>query len=703
MRLVILSALLCAFPFIMVHAQTASPLPNPFPPSRPEDLGIAPGVLEEMSARVRGWIEQEDAVGAELVVIKNRRTVLHEVYGLRDLEDETPVVPETIVCIRSMTKPVVGTAIQILVDEARLSLDDTAAKYLPSFANARSERVTVRQLLTHTAGFPITLIDRELSMYKSHQEVVEQAGTIGPSLPPGEFSYSDSGVEALTEIVSRVAGEPAERFIKRRILDPLGMSSTYTTLDSNPRLRARVSSNHAGGPAAWHKYWDNDAAPLFPFFLGAAGMYSTVSDYAKFLAMWMGGGRAPSGRVLSEDAVRRALEPTVAMIMPGGPGVPATRFPNVQVFYGQLWSIYKGVPAAPGALPAFGHSGSDGTAAWAFPDQDLIVLLFTQSRGGLSVLRFERFMAPLVGLQAPDVPTLVQPSADDMSALPGTYVKGSDRVFVVRQRNRLAVQLRQGSVALRWPDPQGRWAFDGLGGGMLRFVRDDQGKPTAFELLGGPSPKVFQRRDPSADVISAKDLMELRRRKQGGDSIDRLRSVELTGTLTIGQASGPVTVLAAADGSLASRVQIGTAEETTELAHGRGHKNHSITGRTELTGAFLEQVQLASPLIRIADWQRIYQRVEVVGREKLDAVDVWVVRVTPRYLPPATRYVAVETGLLVKDDGWLTVKGVGVVPFTTTYGDYRPVSGVLLPFHTESSSGLTGNQVVQWTVAQPLP
>ena len=163
---------------------------NPFPPAKPEAVGLDPAAVRELAARVKLWVEQEDAVGAELLVIKNRRTVLHEAYGLKDLDDREPLTPGTIACIRSMTKPVVGTAVQILVDEGKLGLDDPAAKYLPSFATPKSERVTVRQLLTHTAGFPITTVDRALTAYRNSRDIVDRAGAAGPPLKPGVFNLS---------------------------------------------------------------------------------------------------------------------------------------------------------------------------------------------------------------------------------------------------------------------------------------------------------------------------------------------------------------------------------------------------------------------------------------------------------------------------------------------------------------------------------
>lgn len=669
--------------------------PDPFPAARPEEVGMDPALVTELSSRVHQFVDQEDAVGAELLVIKNRRTILHDAYGLADIDDRTPLRPGTIACIRSMSKPIVGTAVQILVDEGRLSLDDVVAKHLPEFANEKAARVTIRQLLTHTAGFPITVMNRPLATYHSQDELTRQAGASGPTLPPDAFNYSDTDTEILATIVGRISGEAPEQFIQKRILDPLGMQDTFTVLRPGAPDRSRVSSNHAGGPAAWHKYWDNNDPPFFPFFLGAASMYSTVTEYARFLAMWMDRGTAGSTRILSEAAVRRALEPAVAMTMGGAPY--PTRFPQTQTYYGQHWMVYRGVPASEGALPAFGHGGSDGTGAWAFPDQDLMVLFFTQSRGGLAAIRIERFIAPLVGMTAPPAPVLSPLPADQIAPLLGTYRGPSGGVvYVVRQRSRVALQFPEGEVVLRWPNPQGQWPFDTLDGSTVSFARDGAGQVTGFNLLTGNATQRFTREDRATDLPDADAFAGMRREKQGGAAIDRLTSLELTGTLTVGAASGTVTMASSRDGNYKMRVQIGGGEEVTEIDGARATRRSSVTGENELRGIFLEQLKGAVPFARLLDWRRSFATVDVVRRDKIDGADVWVVRLTGTEVPPLTRFVSVETGLVVREESWITSKGVGTIPMTFKYSDYRPVAGVMLPFRAESKSALTGTQVTQY-------
>ena len=173
-----------------------------------EPVTVSPEALKAMAAGIRQLVEDDEAVGAEVLVLHKRKVVLHEAFGWSDLDRRTPFTRNTIVCVRSMTKPLVGTAIQMLIDEGKLSLTDRASKYLKSFDNDKSRAVTIEQLLTHTAGFPLTLVNKQLSSYSGQRAIVDEAGKIGPSSPPGSFKYSDTDSETLAAIVAEVSGQP---------------------------------------------------------------------------------------------------------------------------------------------------------------------------------------------------------------------------------------------------------------------------------------------------------------------------------------------------------------------------------------------------------------------------------------------------------------------------------------------------------------
>jgi CubicO group peptidase (beta-lactamase class C family) len=359
-----------------------------FPTATPESQGLSSQALQKLLDEVRGFVKNDDIVGGELLVIKNRRTVLHEAVGLSDPEKKKPLRPDTIYCIRSMTKPLIGAAVQILITEGRLSLDDTAARYLPSFDNDKSRGITVRHLLTHTSGLPFSSSQRANSDgLAGLRDLADMSGQGGPIFRPGNgYQYSDAGADTLGAIVSEITGLPAEAFITNRILEPLGMNDTFPLVSAAGDKLERFTPAYRKLLGNWIPFWSPGWKPVFSFFQPSQSMYSTTRDYARFLALYLDGGRLGDKLLLSEAAVRRSLEPVNNSGAPNG-------FRKLTAYYGQMMEVYvnvgrKGV--------AFGHGGSDGTWAAAWPEHDLMVLYFTQSRGNSTVIDLQAVIERLL-------------------------------------------------------------------------------------------------------------------------------------------------------------------------------------------------------------------------------------------------------------------------------------------------------------------
>ena len=315
---------------------------------------------------------------------------MHEAFGQDDRDRERPLEKDTIFSIRSMTKPLAGAAAQMLIDDGELELADPVAEYLEAFDSERSRAVTVEHLLTHRSGLPMMSPGALWSDYSSYSSVLEVAdywGEYGPRLfTPGErYAYADANVDTLGAVIEVAAGVPAEEFIERRLLDELGMGDTLPLLrEGDPRVE-RVACKHAGGRGRWSQYWRWSGRPYFSFPMYAQGFYSTTSDYSRFLAMLMDGGVVDGTPLLSEAAVARMLTPASETTMPTG-------FAGLRAPYGQLMHLYT----EGDELIAFGHSGSDGTYAWAWPERDLMVLYFTQSRGSSTMTRVEAVLDSLL-------------------------------------------------------------------------------------------------------------------------------------------------------------------------------------------------------------------------------------------------------------------------------------------------------------------
>lgn len=150
----------------------------------PESQGLSNDSITELVDIVQSYFDEELIVGAEIVVIKNRKILLHDVFGWNDRENEIPMERNTLFNIRSMTKTITGAAIQILIDEGKLRQDNLAAEYLPSFDNEKSNNITIEQLLTHRSGLPLSIIT-VADEYETLYSMANEVGIHGPDFTPG--------------------------------------------------------------------------------------------------------------------------------------------------------------------------------------------------------------------------------------------------------------------------------------------------------------------------------------------------------------------------------------------------------------------------------------------------------------------------------------------------------------------------------------
>jgi len=473
---------------------------EPFSYVTPESQDMSSEALQQLTDIVQGYVDNEQIVGAELMVLKNRYIVLHEVFGWKDRENEVPMEENTLFNIRSMTKPITGAAAQILIDRGKLYLDDRVAHYLPGFDNELSGDITVKQLLTHQAGLPLTILT-SADEYDDLWTMANEVGKIGPEFPPGsKFWYSDAGADALGGLVEAVSGQSLESFITENLLQPLGMSDTFyftSTSQDDPRSE-RIASLYAGGIGQWNRFWTPDE-PLYPFAWGSQSLYGTTMDYARFLSLWLDNGVVGNRWVLSKEAVSRTLEPAAPMTMLGSDMRFPTGFYNLDVHYGQMSVLYTDNA---GEVVVIGHSGSDGTYAWAWPKHDLIVLYFTQSRGSASGISLESEIDRL--FLHPELEEINARAREQYAPYLGTYVANfgpfrNTEFKVTVQNGQLAVDIpNQLIFELKEPDSEGKWHFKLLDVLAVSFEQDASGTITkmklyeageVYELPKGEAPK----------------------------------------------------------------------------------------------------------------------------------------------------------------------------------------------------------------------
>ena len=646
-----------------------------FPAASPLDQGLSPEALDELRALVQAFVDDEEIVGAELLLVKNQRTVLHEAFGWSDREEERAMETDSLFCVRSMTKPLIGTAILMLIDEKRLSLDDHAADYLPYFDNDECRDITIEHLLTHTSGFPFSLLQgREISSISSVEEVARLGAEHGPEFPPGTSNqYSDQGTDTLTAILAEVTGAPAEEFIHRRILEPLGMSESFCLLPDEPPLRGRSVSKYLGFKGSWSRFWKYDDAPLFPCFLGSQGLYSTTTDYARFLHFWMRKGRVDRERLLSLRSWRKALE--------RGPhrwGIP-TGLPGCETDYGYQMITYRREVEGKKKpeLVAFGHNGSDGTYAWAFPGENALCMYFTQSRGNSTGIQVEEALAG-VFLGEPFDPNLAAPPAEDYL---GYYWEGENDLYraVVRDGSGIGLEISGKSVLPLDFAGDDRWKIASNPSEVLAFQRSGDGVVDGYKVEDHSEFRFV----PAADLPGVDEVCERVLVHHGLARLETQGPLRLHMTVEVpkaGLAGGALVVLAPGgrfrfdfegDGGQFERIAF-DGEKVTYA---------SVAEKpTVLEGERAQAMRLDNMLARYGDWREIYESVEVIQRIVNGNERVLVVRVTPKGGGFASNmFVQEETGRVGRVDSIMTVPGMGRLGQQLFCSDHREVGGVVLP------------------------
>lgn len=471
-----------------------------FPPATPESQGVPAALLQPIGDEIAGYVKSGMIVGAELLIIKNRKAILHETYGLRDREDKRPMERNTIFNVRSMTKSFTGAAIQILADEGKLRLDEPVAKYLPAFDNDKSRAITIQQLLEHRSGLPLTNV-LMVRQFKDLQAQAAATGDKGPQFKPGEkFFYSDAGSDAAAAVVEKVTGMTIDQFVTKRILEPVGLTDSFYPSKADDPRKQRIGCLYIGGPGRWNRMWKPGGEPFYPFAWGSQTLYSTPVDFARFLAMWLDDGKIGEKQLLSPAAMQRILTPAAAMSMLGADLPYPTGFGGVKLFYGQMAMLYvRGDKPDKARTIAFGHGGSDGTMGWAFPGEDLIICFFTQSRGTSTIIRLEttidRYLLQKNGPQPP-VPEALKPFLGTYYANFQHYKNAEFKI--VYQYGRLALDIPDQFVfELKEPDKDGKRVFALTDKAAVSFKTDAAGKVVSMTVHEGGSAIELPRDKPT--------------------------------------------------------------------------------------------------------------------------------------------------------------------------------------------------------------
>jgi CubicO group peptidase (beta-lactamase class C family) len=300
----------------------------PLPAATPESQGFSSERLERLHARLKGFVDEGKYSGMVLLLARNGRIVDWQTYGLRDVEERLPMEKDTIVRLYSMSKIVTSVAALILHEEGRLKLDDPVSKYLPALEKpkvmtggtvkapvlvAAKTPITVKHLLTHTAGFlygfgtePIDKIYQQAGLWEaaSMDEFVAKAAKLPLGHEPGTRFRYGINTDLLGAVIEKVSGQTLDAFVEERICKPLGLADTGYDVPAEKMGRlAKVYTLKEGHFSAVEPAASSFAEKGRGFPTGGAGMFSTAGDYARFAQMLLNGGELDGVRILGRKTV----------------------------------------------------------------------------------------------------------------------------------------------------------------------------------------------------------------------------------------------------------------------------------------------------------------------------------------------------------------------------------------------------------------
>ena len=242
----------------------------------------------EIDRLMLGFAERSRVPGIAYGIVVDGKLVHVGVSGLREVATRAPVDTSTVFRIASMTKSFTALAILQLRDAGKLALDDPAEKYVPELASLRyptgdSPKITIRHLLTHSEGFPEDNPwgDQQLAATDAEMAAMMRSGIPFSNAPGLAYEYSNYGFAILGRIIANVSGMPYARYVRERILVPLGM--TVTTLEAASVPAQRLAHGYRRQDDAW---LEEKQLPDGSF--GAmGGMLTSVSDLSRWVGLML--------------------------------------------------------------------------------------------------------------------------------------------------------------------------------------------------------------------------------------------------------------------------------------------------------------------------------------------------------------------------------------------------------------------------------
>ena len=348
-----------------------------------------------------------DVPGVVAIATDRTGTIYEGAFGVRALGQAKPaaMTPDTVVWIASMTKAITGVAAMQLVEQGRLDLDAPAGRLMPELAEVqvldgfrddgqpklRPPRtpVTLRQLLTHTAGYGYDTWNAELGRY--HQmtglpaiRTREKGALRAPLLfDPGTRWNYGINIDFVGRLVEIVSGERLGAYFRSHVTGPLGMLDTGFT--ASPSMQPRLASVHARSAAGALSVVDMPPPKAPDFEMGGGGLYSTMPDYLRFVRAILNGGMLDGQRVLKSETVALmsrnhmgSLRVTPLRTQIPGASRDAEFFPGLEKTWGLTFQINEAVAPTGRSAGSLSWAGLGNTYYWIDPVKGIGGVFATQ-------------------------------------------------------------------------------------------------------------------------------------------------------------------------------------------------------------------------------------------------------------------------------------------------------------------------------------
>jgi len=411
-RNVIILFVLFAFAADKGAAQTKSKVLLEAPP---QAGGFSASRLVRLDSGMSSWVKKNWVNGSVALIARKGKIVFYKGYGYNDLDTKTPLDKHGIFRIASQTKAITTTAVMMLWEEGKFSLDDSVAKFIPAFANQKvlntfdpkdttfttvavKRPITIRDLLTHTSGlgYPGIGTPTENAIYAKYNitggvgvndqklsDAMNRLGGLPLFFQPGEQWKYGLNADVLGYLVQVWSGMSLEEFFAKRIFQPLGMKDTYFNMpmDKASRLVNFFIQDSTGAIKKQDKTFGGALDMKYPlqktdYFSGGGGLVSTVYDYAIFLQMLLNGGEYNGVRLLAPNTVRM-----MTMNQIGDLYVDLGVKTENKFGFGFSLITENGSRLGPSQAGTYAWGGVFSTSYWVDPKEDMLVLIYRQMWG----------------------------------------------------------------------------------------------------------------------------------------------------------------------------------------------------------------------------------------------------------------------------------------------------------------------------------